>query len=239
MDPSGYGQTPPPPPPSPDAQPTWAPPPPAPAPAAPPPWAPPAGQPDPFAQPGQPGQPGPYGQPYGQPGQPGQPGPYGQPPYGQPPYGDPTGMWAAPPAPSRRSRRPLFAILGVIIVVVILGAIGFVANMNSNTGQIMFSKGSYAMGSNTCKFDAPVTQVSTTDPIYIIADFNDTMQVGDSMTLTVTKDGVAYYTNTDTTDTSFNCYVEQGAIGPLPAGVYKMTFTHNGTVEATGTLTVK
>jgi hypothetical protein len=25
----------------------------------------------------------------------------------------------------------------------------------------------------------------------------------------------------------------------LPAGVYKMTFTHNGTVEATGTLTVK
>jgi hypothetical protein len=88
-------------------------------------------QPGQTAQPSQPGQPGPA---YGAPGQPGAqpygaapygtPGPYGQQPYAQTPYGQtPYGQ------PAKKSRRPLFLIIGgavavIVAAIVVLGAIG-------------------------------------------------------------------------------------------------------------------
>ncbi|MFB6823620.1 hypothetical protein ACFCXA_18755 [Streptomyces virginiae] len=72
---------------------------------------------NPYAQPGQPGQPGPYGQP----GQPSQPGPYGQ----QPPQGQGPQQWAAPPAPpARRGGMGVLKILKIIGVVAVLIAVG-------------------------------------------------------------------------------------------------------------------
>ena len=217
MDPSGYGQTPPPtPPPAPDAPPSWAPP-------GQPGW----GQPVPPIPPAQPG----WGQPV-EPGQPGQPG--WQP--GQPGW-QPGGMWATPVAPKRRA--PILRIAGVVLILLVLaGGALFYIGLNSGVGQVMFSKSAYQTGNN-CKFDAPVTEATTTDSIYMIAFFRDTLQPSYSLTLDVTKDGAPFENATDTTDTSFNCYIESQPMGPLAAGVYKLTFTHNGTVEADGTLTVK
>lgn len=101
----------------------------------------------PYGQPAQPSQPAQPGQPYGQPGQQGaQPGgptfgapgqpyggapnqPYSTPGYGQQPYGqNPYGP--QPYAqPAKKSRRPLFLIIGgavavIVVAIVVLGAIG-------------------------------------------------------------------------------------------------------------------
>jgi len=124
-------------------------------------------------------------------------------------------------------------------VVVVLAVVGLVViGLNSGVGTVMFSKAAYNTGSN-CKFSEPVTTVTTTDPVYMIAFFKDTMEPSDVMTLNITKDGASFANASDTADKEFNCYIEQQSIGPLEAGVYKLTFTHNGTVEAEGTLTVK
>ena len=174
----------------------------------------------------------------GQPVAPGQPAPYGQAPYGQPPYGQPAGMWAAPVAPKKRSR--LVGVVIAVVVVVVLGIAGLVyVGLTSGVGQVTFSMTADNSGNKSCKFASPVTQITTSDKVYLMAYFHDTLQPGDSVTVTVTKDGVAFGDNTVTVDKTMNCDVEPDAVGPLQAGVYKLTYTHNGTVEAEGTLTVK
>jgi hypothetical protein len=88
-----------------------------------------------------PSQGGTYGAPpgYGPPGY-GQPGPpgYGQPPQSAPPYGAPsapggyepygagTSYSPTPPAPQKSSKTSLFIAIGVVVVLLIAGAIGYV-----------------------------------------------------------------------------------------------------------------
>jgi hypothetical protein len=111
--------------------------------------------------------------------------------------------------------------------------------MRTGTGNVYFSTTAYDQNSTTCAFPSPVTTVSATDSVYMIANFNDTLNVSDSYTLELTKDGVSQGTTNATADTKFNCYIEKNSLGPLPAGVYQFSFKHNGNIEATGTLTVK
>jgi len=166
------------------------------------------------------------------------PAPYGAPPA---PYGAPPPAWGAP-APTTAAKGGIGKrLIGIVIAVVVVLGIGAVASvvMPGNSGQVMFSKGSYALGTNTCKFDNPVTELTASDPIYMIARLRDDLQPTDQITLTVTKDGQAYFNNTIPAGKKFNCYVEEAAVGPLPAGVYRFTLSVGGKTEAEGTLTVK
>jgi hypothetical protein len=200
------------------------------APPAPPYGAPPYGAP-PYGAPSN----GPYG---AQPN-----GPYGAPPsdpYGASPYGAPPPAWGVPAAaPAGRGfpRRLLGLVVGIIVVIAIGVVVAVV--LPNNAGKVMFSKGQYAVGSNTCRFNAPVTEVTSSDAFYMIAGLRDDMQPADQLTLTVTKDGKDYYTNTIPAGEKFNCYVENGSIGPLEPGVYDFKLSRGATVEAEGALTVK
>jgi hypothetical protein len=129
------------------------------------------------------------------------------------------------------------AVVAIIVVV----AIGAVATslLGGGSGKVLFSTSAYNEGSNTCRFDNAITTASTTDSVYVIADLKDTLKAGDSYTITETKDGQALPSTTLTASKEFNCYMEQGGIGQLNAGVYKFTFTKDGKVEAEGTLTIK
>lgn len=130
-------------------------------------------------------------------------------------------------------------VVAVIAAVVVIGGLVILANLRSGAGVVYFSKTAYDQSSQTCQFSTPVTTLSTADPVFMIASFNDTLQPQDTYTLEVSEDGKAPDTTTATADKKFNCYVEQTALGPLPAGTYKFTFRHNDKVEAEGTLTIK
>ena len=149
----------------------------------------------------------------------------------------PAAGWAPPPVKSGGRRKWL--VVGVVVaIVVIIGAV-VVANLRTGAGNVYFSKTAYDQSSTVCSFDAPITTASTGDSVYMIANLNDNLQAQDAYTIEVTKDGVSYLTSPLTADKEFNCYIEKSAVGPLPAGVWKFTITHNNKVEAEGTLTVK
>jgi hypothetical protein len=130
-------------------------------------------------------------------------------------------------------------ILAVVVAVIVIGGLVVLANLRTGAGNVYFSKTAYDETSSTCEFPSAVTSVSTTDSVFMIANFNDTLQAQDTYSLEVFKDGVSNGTTNATADTKFNCYIEKASLGPLPAGVYKFTFKHNDKVEAEGTLTVK
>ncbi len=130
-------------------------------------------------------------------------------------------------------------VLAVVVAVIVIGGLVLLANLRTGAGNVYFSKTAYDDTSTTCEFPSAVTTASTTDSVYMIANFNDTLQAQDTYSLEVFKDGASNGTMNATADTKFNCYIEKAPLGPLPAGVYKFTFKHNDKVEAEGTLTVK
>jgi hypothetical protein len=188
----------------------------------------------------------PYGappaSPYGEP----PPPPYGAPPpaWGVPdsPYGAPPPAWGVPaPATAARKGLPrrLIAAVIAIIVVVVIGAVAL-AVLRSDDGKVQFSKTAYDQSKTTCHMDNAITTANAGDTIYMIAAFKDTLDAGQSFTLTVTKDGQKSGDSTPTSlPTRFNCYIEQAGINPSDPGVYKFTFSKDGKTEAEGTLTVK
>jgi hypothetical protein len=148
----------------------------------------------------------------------------------------PTG-WG--PSPARSGGRTKYVVIAVFAVIVIIAGLFVVANLNSPAGHVYFSKTAYDQSSNTCEFGSPVTTGSTSESFYMIAAFNDTLEAQDAYSLEVAKDGVSESTTNVTATKKFNCYMEQNAMGPLSAGLYKFTFKHNDKIEAEGTLTVK
>ena len=230
MDPNDPGR-------APDAPSPYGAPPPSPYGAPP---AAPDGAPPPYGAPPQP----PYvtPPPYGAPPQPAYvtPPPYGVPP--APPYGAPPPAWGAPaptaPARSRLSRRLIVTVIAIVVVVAI-GAVGL-AVLNSDDGKVQFSKTAYDQSKTACHMDNAITAANAGDTIFMIAAFKDTLEAGQSFTLTVTKDG---QNSGDSGPTSlpskFNCYIEKTGLKLTGPGVYKFTFTKDGNVEAEGTLTIK
>ena len=88
--------------------------------------------------------------------------------------------------------------------------------------------------------DNAITTANAGDTIYMIAAFKDTLDAGQSFTLTVTKDGQKFGDSSPTSlPTQFNCYIEQTGINLSDPGSYKFTFSKDGKTEAEGTLTVK
>jgi len=114
------------------------------------------------------------------------------------------------------------------------------AVLTSDDGKVQFSKTAYDQSKTTCHMDNAITAANAGDTIFMIAAFKDTLDAGQSFTLTVTKDGQNYGDSTPTSlPSKFNCYIEQGGLHPTDPGVYKFTFTKDGKTEAEGTLTIK
>jgi hypothetical protein len=72
----------------------------------------------------------------------------------------------------------------------------------------------------------------------VLANLNDTLNVGDTVTVSITKDNGTPITSSAPVDQKVNCDTEP-VMGPFPAGVYKISLSHDGKLEAEGTLTVK
>jgi hypothetical protein len=148
------------------------------------------------------------------------------------------------PAPATAARkglpRRLIAAVIAIIVVVVIGALAL-AVLRSDDGKVQFSKTEYDQSKTTCHMDNAITTANAGDTIYMIAAFKDTLDAGQSFTLTVTKDGQNYGDPNAPTSlpNQFNCYIEQGGLKPSDPGLYKFTFTKDGKTEAEGTLTIK
>ncbi len=148
---------------------------------------------------------------------------------------------ALPPsgATSRLGWRARLVVIAVFAGATLAACVIVLATLHSSTGNVYFSKTAYDTSSGTCQFNSPVNTVSSSDPVYLVAVFNDTIQAQDNYTLEVARNGVSLGTSNVTADAKFSCYIEQTSVGPLSPGVYVFTFRHNDTIEAEGTLNVK
>jgi hypothetical protein len=165
------------------------------------------------------------------------------PPLGEAAAPESQGMRLRQLTPQARPRSPWrgpVAILGVAVAAVVVVVASAFMLLRPSTGIVSFSRSAFDQGSGACQFASPITSASTSDSFYMIAFFNDTLAVHDTYALGITKDGVPFRQSGNlTADTRFQCYVEADALGPLAAGVYDFTFTHNGTVEAAGSITIR
>jgi hypothetical protein len=161
-----------------------------------------------------------------------QPSPPGQPA----PQWDSVPAGAAPASPRGRAWAAIIVIL--LAAIVVAGAIVVVV-LRSPIGNVYFSKTAYDTTSGTCQLNSPVTTISASDRVYLVAVFADTIQAQDDYTLEILRNGVSLGTRNVTAEAKFSCYVEQSSLGPLSPGVYVFTFRHNDKIEAEGTLEVK
>ena len=163
-----------------------------------------------------------------------------QPGWGAPQPPQPGWGYAAPAPVPPKSHRLRNIILGVVGVVVLgFAALVVVAVLNNPAGKVMFSKSIYDTSRSSCTFPDPITTASTTDSIYVLAALKDTITATDSLTMEVFKDGVSQGTQEMGQGTEVNCLWIKNNMGPLDAGTWRVTFTHNGKIEAEGTITVK
>jgi hypothetical protein len=138
-----------------------------------------------------------------------------------------------------RTNRPLRVGLSVPLLGVYLAAVVFAnAFGNSPPSGVTWSKTAYDPSTHTCQFVSPIATATTTDLLYQIAVFKDTLKVGDSYSLTVTKDGQLTESVNDTANTESHCFVQTPPFSARAPGTYKFTFTHAGKTEAEGTLTI-
>lgn len=156
----------------------------------------------------------------------------------RPDDGDPGFTILSPRRAGRRRRIMVLAISGVIVAAIVISA-GLLI-LRSPAGHVYFSSDRYDQGGRDCQFGTPITSTTSSRPFYMIAFFSDTLRQGDSYSLAIARDGVAYRDSGEmAADKGFQCYVEQDVLGPLDPGVYRFTFTHAGKVEAEGSLTVR
>jgi hypothetical protein len=182
--------------------------------------------------------------PYGAP-----PAPYGAPPapYGAPPapYGAPPPGWGAPmpttPAKSSIGKRILIGVGVVIVVLVALGVIGFVLSPN-HAGQVIFTSDPPTdSGAKTCDLGHQVTSITAGSPVYANFFYKSRL-TGETVTLTIIKDGSVLDTSTLTADQSngIDCVESSANLGDLTPGVYEFKLTTSkGDTVSDGTLTVK
>jgi hypothetical protein len=149
------------------------------------------------------------------------------------------GYWVLGKIAPIRANRPLRVGLPVALLAVYLVAVVFAnAYSNSPPSGVYWSKTPYDPSTDTCQFVSPITTAATTDLLYQIAVFSDTLEAGDTYTLTVTKDGQVTESATDMANTESHCFVQTPPFSVRAPGTYKFTFTHAGKIEAGGTLTI-
>ncbi|MGD0122018.1 MAG: hypothetical protein ABSC46_05615 [Candidatus Limnocylindrales bacterium] len=177
------------------------------------------------------------------------PSPYGAPPapYGAPPapYGAPPPAWGAPaPTAAPKSsigKRIIIGVGVVVIALVVLGVIGYVLSPKHG-GQVIFTTDApTASGAATCDLGNQVTTVTTGTPVYANFFYKSRL-TGETVTLTIIKDGSVLDTSTLTADQSngVDCVESNANLGDLAPGVYEFKLTSSkGDVVSDGTLTIK
>ena len=170
------------------------------------------------------------------------PAPYGAPPA---PYGAPPPGWGAPaPTTSAKSsigKRILIAVGVVVIVLVALGVIGVVLSPN-HAGKVIFTTDPpTASEAQTCQLGNQVTSITAGTPVYANFFYKSRLS-GETVTLTIVKDGTVLDTSTLTADQSngIDCVESSANLSDLPPGVYEFKLTTSkGETVSDGTLTVK
>jgi hypothetical protein len=136
----------------------------------------------------------------------------------------------------RQTNRKALVLIGVLVTaVVVIFMFNFV---NGSAGRVFFSTGPRDEASRTCTFASPIETASTSDDIYVLASFNETVRKGETFSVEVFHDGASQYRTDLTAGTDFNCYAEALPMGWNEAGVWRVVFTYQGRVQAEGSLTV-
>jgi hypothetical protein len=150
-----------------------------------------------------------------------------------------TSGWITRPAPPRRRSRLSTAVTIAAVVVgvfVILGIAGMYLGFFQPRGQVLFGT---ALGPNLCSVGGETRTIEADDPIFFAAVLRNRLTGDAEVRLTVTRDGEPFFDNTDPPNgTEFECYGSRESIGPLEPGVYQFDVTHDGSLEASGTLTI-
>jgi hypothetical protein len=143
----------------------------------------------------------------------------------------------APAVGGRRTNRKVQVGIGLVIAAV---AAIFVFNfVNGSAGKVFFSTAPRDAASRTCTFASSIETASTTDDIYVLASFNETVRNGETFTVEVFHDGVSQFRKDLTAGSDFNCYAEALPMGWSEAGTWRVVFTYHGRVQAEGSLTVR
>lgn len=150
-----------------------------------------------------------------------------------------TSGWITNPAPSRRRSRlsTTVTIAAVVLgLLVVLGIAGLYVGFFQPRGQVLFGT---SLGPNLCSVGGETRTIEAGDPVFFAAVLRNRLAGDAEVRLTVTRDGEPFFDNTDPPDgTEFECYGSRNSIGPLESGVYQFEVTHDGAVEASGTLTI-
>jgi hypothetical protein len=142
----------------------------------------------------------------------------------------------APAGSGRRTNR--MALVGIGFVVAAVVAFFMFNFVNGSAGKVFFSTGPRDEAGRTCTFASPIETASTSDDIYVLASFNETVRKGETFSVEVFHDGASQFRTDLTAGADFNCYTEPSPMGWNEAGVWRVVFTYQGRVQAEGSLTV-
>ena len=127
------------------------------------------------------------------------------------------------------------SVIGVVVLgAAIAGILGF---LPSDKGKTLFGT---AAGKDLCSVGRRTNTVAATDPVFFAAVLRHHLDGQQGITFHITRDGTSFVTHEEAADGSaFDCYGSLESMGSLDAGTYDFEVTHNGDIEAAGTLTVK
>jgi hypothetical protein len=143
----------------------------------------------------------------------------------------------APAGSGRRMNRK--ALIGFGAVVSIVAAFFLINFANGTAGKVFFSTAARDAAGKTCTFASPIESASTSDDIWVLASFNETVRDGQTFSVEVFHDGVSQLRKDVVAGSDFNCYSEAAPMLWREAGVWRIVFTYSGRVQAEGSLTVK
>lgn len=138
-------------------------------------------------------------------------------------------------------KRILIGVGVVVVALVVLSLIGYVLSPK-HAGQVIFtSDAPTPSGAATCDLGTQVTTVTAGTPVYANFFYKSRL-TGETVTLTIIKDGSVLDTSTLTAEQSngVDCVESSANLGDLTPGVYEFKLTTSkGDTVSDGTLTVK
>jgi hypothetical protein len=147
--------------------------------------------------------------------------------------------WAAP-APTSSGKGKRIGILGAVVAVIVIVGLAVAFLMPSQSGKVLFVTTEPASG-GSCSFSNTVTTINQGQDAWVVINFKENKMDSQPVTLDITKDGVALpeiaYSVSDTQ--GMGCVFDSENLNTWPAGDYKFTVNHGGSVDATGELVIK
>ena len=151
----------------------------------------------------------------------------------------PSSAWISTPPPRQgRSLLSTIVTIGAVLIglVVLAVVIGINSGLLQPRGYVVFGT---SAGKDLCSVGDEVRSVTSSTPVYFAAVLRHQLGADASVRLRVTRDGQAFSDVVDPPDgREFDCYGSREPYGLLEPGVYIFEISHEGEVEATGTLTV-